>query len=149
MLSHLSIVFFGAPLLSFLSIFFSALVLGIVYLIIRFSVLFIFILLKPILKDSYFEAADKYFERVEQKTKIFINTTITKKLTTTNSDNNEGIMLITLAMIAYLYTCFSPKSILFLKVVITFKTVNSLKPIELSLRLFKYICVPSFTFLEL
>ncbi len=73
MLSHLSIVFFGAPLLSFLSIFFSALVLGIVYLIIRFSVLFIFILLKPILKDSYFEAADKYFERVEQKTKIFIN----------------------------------------------------------------------------
>jgi hypothetical protein len=73
MLNHLAVFFFAAPLLSFISISFSCLTLGIVYLFIRFSVLVVFILLKPILKDSYLEAADKYFDRVEQKTKIFIN----------------------------------------------------------------------------
>ena len=73
MLNHLAVFFLLAPLFSFISITFSWLALGIVYIFIRFSVLIIFILLKPILKDSFLEVTDKYFDRVEQKTKIFIN----------------------------------------------------------------------------
>ena len=96
MLSHLAVFFFAAPLLSFLSIFVSVVIVGAFYFFVYFLLLLILLCLKPIVKkslfDKYSDIVFKYLDRVREKSEKFFG---------------DSDMILFIFIVFYIYTLLS------------------------------------------